>query len=95
MTNDRPQANEGESWEFVSQYRGALCDRLKVDGGWLYRTGTPETIAMSFVPDIDLQRYQSHLRDAYKQGYSAGYIDGHKERSPSLDEIQQDRSDIP
>lgn len=62
-------------WERVSRQNGAYCDRMKVDGGWLYRTGNPETIAMSFVPDVDLTRYQSHLRDAYKQGYTDGFMD--------------------
>jgi hypothetical protein len=45
--------------------------RLKVDGGYLY-----ETIhGLCFVPDVDLTRYQSHLRDAYR----AGYRDGHED----------------
>ena len=51
--------------------------KLKVDGGHLYRTkmiGT-EGIGMCFVPDVDLQRYQAHLRDAYKKGYEDGQSD--------------------
>ena len=52
--------------------------RLKVDGGWLYhrRDYMPNSeevsTTMCFVPDVDLQRYQSHLRDAYTQGFKDG-----------------------
>lgn len=45
--------------------------RLKVDGGYIYET----THGLCFVPDIDLQRYQAHLRDAYKKGYADGQED--------------------
>ena len=50
--------------------------RIKVEGGYLYTNDQGlEEIAMSFVPDIDLTRYQAHLRDAYKKGYSDGQAD--------------------
>lgn len=60
--------------------------RLKVDGGHLYvYRGLTTDIAMTFVPDIDLQRYQSHLRDAYNQGYKNGREDAryNEEITPS------------
>jgi len=47
-------------------------ERLKVDGGHIYLI---LGLGACFVPDIDLSRYQSHLRDAYKQGYDVGYAD--------------------
>lgn len=47
--------------------------RIKVDGGWLY--GKIGFASLCFVPDIDLARYQAHLRDAYKQGYQDGRED--------------------
>jgi len=59
-----------EQWESLD---GALC-RIKVDGGHIYET----SVGLCFVPDVDLQRYQSHLRDAYKQGYEAGHADSEK-----------------
>ena len=57
----------------------SCCDslrRIKVDGGYLYESfqGNDET-SMCFVPDVDLTRYQAHLRDAYKQGYQDGQED--------------------
>ena len=52
---------------------------LKVDGGNIYHEFIMHhaniTNSMCFVPDIDLARYQSHLRDAYKQGYLKGQED--------------------
>ena len=55
--------------------------RLKVDGGYLYHRwdifADSITSCMCFVPDIDLQRYQSHLRDAYKKGYQDGHADAY------------------
>lgn len=47
-------------------------ERIKVDGGYIYKTLEQNDIATSFVPDIDLQKYQSHLRDAYNQGFKDG-----------------------
>lgn len=64
------------SWEDVHD---SLTERMKVDGGHLYRTKRMgvEGIAMCFVPDVDLKRYESHLRDAYKQGFADGAVDAH------------------
>ena len=66
-------------WENVTDEYGELTERFKVEGGHIYRTFSSaresEGFAMCFVPDIDLSRYQSHLRDAYKQGYRAGQED--------------------
>ena len=49
--------------------------RTKVDGGYLYQWITAANACMTFVPDIDLTRYQSHLRDAYTQGYKDAHED--------------------
>ncbi len=53
--------------------------RLKVDGGYLYRSfvsiDNVPTMSMCLVPEIDLSRYQSHLRDAYNKGYKDGQSD--------------------
>lgn len=48
--------------------------RLKVEGGYIYDINNPIAGHSStcFVPDVDLQRYQSHLRDAYNQGFKDG-----------------------
>lgn len=67
-------------WELVTSEDYVWTKRLKVDGGYLYRTINQDhndnlNVAMCFVPDVDLQRYQSHLRDAYTQGYQAGQED--------------------
>jgi hypothetical protein len=66
-------------WEQITD----TTHRLKVEGGFLYRCksnnmcvnfiSSPPSIC--FVPDIDLLKYQSHLRDAYKKGYEAGHYD--------------------
>jgi hypothetical protein len=50
--------------------------RLLVDGGHIYAIEYVEGITTTFVPDIDLTRYQAHLRDAYKAGYKDGLEDG-------------------
>jgi len=55
-------------WEFY----GTAVHRMKVEGGYLYSHDK----TLCFVPDVDLQRYQSHLRDAYKKGYEDGHADG-------------------
>jgi hypothetical protein len=47
-------------------------DKLKVDGGYIYRDQKSTTLAMCYVPDVDLTRYQAHLRDAYNKGYEDG-----------------------
>jgi hypothetical protein len=58
-------------WERVTDE----TSRLKVDGGYLYRVESSKGLAMDFVPEIDLQRYESHLRDAYNKGYADGQED--------------------
>lgn len=69
-------------WEIVTETKWENTKRLKVDGGYLYRIvnnygeGENESIAMTWVPDIDLTRYQAHLRDAYKKGFDDGREDG-------------------
>lgn len=64
-------------WELITRTPVTNCERLKVDGGHIYRTasdvkenGISESLV--FVPDIDLTRYQAHLRDAYNQGFKDG-----------------------
>lgn len=57
-------------WERVTD---SGTDRLKVDGGWIYRDQKANGgLSLAFVPDVDLQRYQSHLRDAYTKGFEDG-----------------------
>lgn len=65
-------SNDEIKWEQYGDANSGLC-RIKVDGGWLYEG---ENGFMTFVPDIDLKRYESHLRDAYKKGYEDGHSDG-------------------
>lgn len=60
--------SEHRGWE----HYGDSLYRIKVDGGYLYSHSRD---GICFVPDIDLTRYQSHLRDAYTQGYEAGKTD--------------------
>ena len=57
-------------WERYGKY----VRKMKVDGGYLYESFDEdgEFFATCFVPDVDLQRYQAHLRDAYTQGYKDG-----------------------
>lgn len=63
-------------WERVTD-SGTM--RLKVDGGYIYKDEKGNGgLAMCFVPDIDLQRYQAHLRDAYTKGYADGQEDSKK-----------------
>ena len=64
-------------WEVVDEAPNAITERLKVDGGHLYHVGNnaARSTSMCFVPEIDLQRYQSHLRDAYTKGYAEGHAD--------------------
>jgi hypothetical protein len=47
-------------------------ERILVAGGYIYKTLEQNDIATTFVPDVDLQRYQAHLRDAYNQGFQDG-----------------------
>ena len=59
-------------WQSVS----ANLWKIKVEGGWIYQcTEGEKEISMCFVPDIDLTRYQAHLRDAYNQGFKDGQDD--------------------
>lgn len=58
---------EMHEWEIIHDY----YTRIKVDGGHIYETDH----GLCFVPDIDLTRYQAHLRDAYKKGYEDGQYD--------------------
>jgi hypothetical protein len=46
--------------------------RLKVEGGHIYHNVEDGGNSMCFVPDVDLTRYQAHLRDAYNQGFKDG-----------------------
>ncbi len=61
-------------WERVTE---SGTDRLKVDGGYLYRDQKANGgLAIAFVPDVDLQRYQAHLREAYTRGFADGVDEG-------------------
>lgn len=64
-------------WEAFDEAPGGEVNRIKVDGGYLYNVMVRHTKCTNtvFVPDIDLQRYQGHLRDAYKKGYDDGQLD--------------------
>ena len=58
--------DEQPKWELFAD--GGLY-RIKVEGGYLYSVN--ETLCL--VPDIDLKRYESHLRDAYTKGFDEGF----------------------
>lgn len=79
MTNEN-QVKEIE-WELLIEENDVeYFGRLKVDGGYLYRNVLKAqnnfiSNTLCFVPDVDLTRYQAHLRDAYKKGYSDGQAD--------------------
>ena len=60
-----------EAWKEVAK----STSRLKVNGGHIYCMQSSDGLTSCFVPDVDLQRYQAHLRDAYKKGYEDGHID--------------------
>lgn len=66
-----------KNWETFRSTAYSVIERVKVEGGYLYHVTilSSEHTDMCFVPDIDLQRYQSHLRDAYTQGYKDGQED--------------------
>jgi hypothetical protein len=87
--------NDQSMWHSVEDIPTAATDKLKVDGGYLYhvtrRIDDNLSSSMAFVPDIDLTRYEAHLRDAYKKGYE----DGLNERKCNQEEICPARTDIP
>lgn len=43
--------NKGK-WEMVTAEHSEQTDRLVVDGGWIYRTRTPNGATMCFVPGV-------------------------------------------
>jgi len=66
-------------WEDIFVGENDCLQRYKVEGGYLYHNTMNDeddpkyfNSTMCFVPDIDLERYQSHLRDAYSQGFKDG-----------------------
>lgn len=65
-----------EKWDIIERDFEEGSSRLKVNGGYLYRElwvySDAVSVSLCFVPDVDLQRYQSHLRDAYNQGFKDG-----------------------
>ena len=73
------EAQKEWEWEqliYLSLYR------IKVDGGHIYcNRDNNEKESICFVPEIDLTRYQAHLRDAYNKGFADGLQEGkiHKE----------------
>jgi len=70
------------NWEKVTD----STERLPVNGGHLYRDQKANALAMCFVPDIDLTRYESHLRDAYTQGFANGLEEGKANKELIYDE---------
>lgn len=61
-------------WEHVDNYLW----RIKVEGGHIYQgTNGDNGVSNCFVPDVDLTRYQAHLRDAYSKGFEDGKADAH------------------
>jgi hypothetical protein len=83
------EATETTKWEPIEVARGCCTERLRVDGGHLYhhivQAGNQITSSMSFVPEIDLTRYQAHMRDAYKKGY----LDGHADSKQGINAISE------
>jgi hypothetical protein len=68
-------------WEWVCENLW----RVKVDGGHLYSTFIDgQGVSSAFVPEIDLKRYESHLRDAYNTGYKDGQEDAKHGREADL-----------
>lgn len=74
-------------WERILQSDISETSRLKVEGGHIYAITLGANFTTVFVPDVDLMRYQAHLRDAYKKGYMDGQLEA---RNPILN-----RTDIP
>lgn len=64
------------SWEKVTN---GLW-KIKVEGGHLYANNME---MMCFVPEVDLTRYQAHLRDAYNKGFEDGLIEGKAHKEPT------------
>lgn len=66
-------------FEAITETPYSQFARFKVESGWIYKSHTETERGLSesmvFVPDLDLKRYQSHLRDAYTQGYKDGQED--------------------
>jgi len=79
--------SEEKKWEQYGTRDDSDLVRIKVDGGYLY-SFTKEESAMCFVPDIDLQRYQAHLRDAYRQGYAQGHEDAKRGIKEKFDDAE-------
>jgi len=79
----------GQEREFLEQSPQSAVSRIKVDGGWIYTDlvifNEIPAISTVFVPDVDLTRYQSHLRDAYKQGYDQGHSDAKRGLSETVE----------
>lgn len=64
-----------KEWELTASFNDPSMRRLKIDGGYIHQAIYEGSTSICFVPDIDLSRYQSHLRDAYKKGYEDGMND--------------------
>ena len=64
-------------WETYDSSPVAITERIPVEGGHIYYVSNhiARQTALCFVPDVDLKRYQSHLRDAYHQGFVDGMIE--------------------
>lgn len=68
-------------WEMLNQGKNDSLRRMKVAGGYIYHSFVTDedmvygSESMCFVPEVDLTRYEAHLRDAYKKGYQDGIED--------------------
>ncbi len=77
-------------WEGIISTETEWTERLKVDGGYIYSrvirdcNGSLSTTCV-FVPDVDLTRYQAHMRDAYNQGFKDGGVDAHAQYAKIID----------
>ena len=45
--------SEELGWEKMNVEYGVILQRIKVPGGWLYRTGMENAISLCFVPEPD------------------------------------------
>lgn len=79
-------------WEDVSANEVTHVCRHKVEGGWLYSTTVSgvNMFTVTFVPEIDLSRYQAHLRDAWKQGHDQGVEDARRGLNANLELTKHD-----